>query len=102
MHVGNGRLTKTKEEDHYIMARKPRLPYECYQCGKRWNSSQALFGQLRGHTYRRQRAEAKGEVGAVPRVAAAKHRSGSTLNERLRPSQGGEADRMRRRPGPLS
>jgi hypothetical protein len=84
------------------MARKPRLPYECYQCGTRWRTSQALFGDLRHHTYRRQRAQAEAEVGAVPGVAAAKHRSGSTLSERLRPSQGGEADRMSRRPGPLS
>jgi hypothetical protein len=84
------------------MARKPRLKFECYQCGTRWNNAQALFGHLRGHTYRRQRAEAETEVGVVPGVAAAKHRSGSTLSERLRPSQGGEADSMRRRPGPLS
>jgi hypothetical protein len=84
------------------MARKLRLPFECYRCGKRWKTSQALFGHLRGHTYRRQRAEAEAEVSAVPGVAAAKHRSGSTLSERLRPSQGGEADRMSRRPGPLS
>ena len=84
------------------MARKRRRKFECYQCGTRWKTSQALFGHLRGHAYRRQRAEAEAEVGAVPGAAAAKHRSGSTLRERLRPSQGGEADRMSRRPGPLS
>jgi hypothetical protein len=83
------------------MARKRRLPFECYTCGKRWKTSQALFGHIRGHTYRRQRAEAEAKVGAVPGVAAANNRSGSTRSERLRPSQGGEADYMRRRPGPL-
>ena len=84
------------------MARKPRLPFECFQCGTRWKSSQALFGHLRQHAYRRQRAQAEAEAGIVPGVAAVKNYSGSTLRKRLRPSQGGEADDMRRRPGPLS
>ena len=46
--------------------------------------------------------QAEAEVGAVPVVAAATNHSGSPLRKRLRPSQGGEADGMRRRPGPLS
>jgi hypothetical protein len=82
------------------MARKPRLPFECCQCGTRWKTSQARFGHLRGHTYLRQRAQAEAEVGVVPGVATAKSVV-ATLSERLRPSQGGEADRMSRRPGPL-
>lgn len=93
---------KPEEEDHCTMARKPRLPFECYQCGKRWKTSQALFGHLRHHTYLRQRAQAEAEIGAVPQGAAVKNHSGSTLRERLRPSQDGEAEGMRRRPGPLS
>ena len=84
------------------MARKPRLPFECFQCGTRWKNAQALFGHLRQHAYRRQRAQAEAEAGIVPGVAAVKNYSGSTLRKRLRPSQGGEADDMRRRPGPLS
>lgn len=84
------------------MPRKPRLPFECYQCGKRWKTSQALFGHLRHHTYLRQRAQAEAEIGAEPQGAAVKNHSGSTLRERLRPSQDGEAEGMRRRPGPLS
>lgn len=46
--------------------------------------------------------QAEAEVGAVPVVASAKNNSRSTLRKRIRPSQGGEADGMRRRPGPLS
>lgn len=84
------------------MARKRRLPFDCFQCGTRWKSSQALFGHLRQHAYRRQRAEAEAAVGAVPGVAAVKNHSGSTLRKRLRPSQGEAADGMRRRSGPLS
>jgi hypothetical protein len=84
------------------MARKPRLPWECYQCGRRWKTSQALFGHLRQHAYRRQRVEAEAELGAVPVVSAEKNNSSLTLSKRLRQSQGGEADGMRRRPGPLS
>lgn len=81
------------------MARKSRL--ECFQCGKRWKNAQALFGHLRQHAYRRQRAKAEAEAGAVPGVAAVKNHSGSTLRKRLRLPQGGEADDIRRRPGPL-
>ena len=66
------------------MARKPRLPFECYRCGKRWKTSQALFGHLRHHTYLRQGAQAEAEFGAVPPGAAV------------------QTDGMRRRPGPLS
>ncbi len=84
------------------MARKPRLPFECYRCGTRWKTSQALFGHLRHHTYLRQRAQAEAEVGAVPQGAALRNHSGSTLRERPRLSQGGEAGGISRRPGPLS
>lgn len=99
---GKAASPKPEKENHCTMARKPRLPFECYRCGKRWKTSQALFGHLRHHTYLRQRAQAEAEIGAVPQGAAVKNHSGSTLRERLRPSQGGEADCMRRRPGPLS
>lgn len=83
------------------MARKPRLPFECYRCGKRWRSSQALFGHLRQHALRRQREQAEVEMGGVPVAAAVKNHSGSTLRKRFRPSKGGEVNDMRCRPGPL-
>ncbi len=84
------------------MARKPRLPFECYRCGKRWKTSQALFWHLRHHTYPRQPAQAEAEPGTVPLGTPVKNHRGSTLRKWLRPSQGAETDGMRRRPGPLS
>ncbi len=84
------------------MARKLRLPFECYRCHKRWKTSQVLFGHLRQHALRRQREEAEAQIGAVPGVAAVKNHSSSTLRKRLRPSQGGDTEGIGRRPGPLS
>src|SRR5262249_30181307 len=84
------------------MARKPRLSWDCYKCGKRWKSSQALFGHLRQHALRRQREEAEAEGGRMPVNAAVRKHSGSTLRKWSHPPQDGEAEYMRRRPGPLS
>jgi hypothetical protein len=84
------------------MARKRRLPYDCFACGKRFKSAQAVRGHRRHCRYPRLKREAEAEAAAQPGVAAAQRNSGSTLRERLRSSQGAEADRVRRRPGPLS
>ena len=84
------------------MARKRRLPFDYFMCGRRFKNAQAVRGHRRHFRYPRLRREAEAEVGTLPRFAAVNNHSGSTLSERLCPSQGGEKDGMRRRPGPLS
>ena len=84
------------------MARKRRLPYECYSCGKRFKSAQAVRGHRRHCRYPRLRREAETEAAAQPGTAPAQRNRGSTTRARLQSSPGEDADRMRRRPGPLS
>ncbi len=83
------------------MARKSRLPFECFQCGTRWKNAQALFGHLR-HPHRRQHAQAEADGGVEPGAPTAQRSSASTTRGRPQSVPGGDADRIRRRPGPLS
>jgi hypothetical protein len=83
------------------MARKSRLPYECYSCGKRFKNAQGVRGHRRHCRYPRLRREAEAQAAAQPGAAPAQRNRGSTTRERLQSSPGEDADRMRRRPGPL-
>ena len=48
------------------MARKPRLPYECFSCGKRFKSAQGVRGHRRHCRYPRQRKQAEAEAARQP------------------------------------
>ena len=61
------------------MARKSRLPYECYSCGKCFKSAQAVRGHRRHCRYPRLKRQAEAQAGAQP----------------------GPATRFGKRPGPL-
>ena len=84
------------------MPRQSRLPYECYSCGRRFRNAQAVRGHRRHCQYPRLRREAEARAGAQPELPTAQHSSGSTTRGRPQSAQGGDADRVRRRPGPLS
>jgi hypothetical protein len=84
------------------MARKRRLPFDCFACGKCFKSAQAVRGHRRHCRYPRLRREAEAQAGAQPEPSTGQHRSGSTTRERPQSVHGGDADRIRRRPGPLS
>jgi hypothetical protein len=62
------------------MARKRRLPFDCFTCGKCFKNAQAVRAHLRHCTYSRQRAQAESDGRAQP----------------------GAATRVGKRPGPLS
>lgn len=48
------------------MARKSRLPYECYSCGTRFKSAQAVRGHRRHCRYPRLKRQAEAEAEAEP------------------------------------
>jgi len=62
------------------MARKSRLPYDCFACGKCFKSAQAVRGHRRHCRYPRLKREAESQAGAQPLPAT----------------------RFGKRPGPLS
>lgn len=82
------------------MAQKHRLPFGCFACGKRFKNAQAVRGHCR-HC-RDARLNRQAEAGGEPGAAVAQYRSGLPLSDARRSAQGGNADPMRRRPGPLS
>lgn len=48
------------------MARKPRLPYECFSCGKRFQGAQAVRGHRRHCRYPRLKRQAEAQVARQP------------------------------------
>ena len=62
------------------MARKSRLPYDCFACGKRFKNAQAVRGHRRHCRYPRLKRQAEAQAAAQP----------------------GTATRIGKRPGPLS
>ena len=85
------------------MARKRRLPYDCFTCGKRFKTAQGVRGHRRHCRYPRLKRQAEAEAAAQPEVAAVQRNNrGSTTRERLQSSSVEDAARVRRRPGPLS
>lgn len=86
------------------MARKRRLPYDCFACGMRFKNAQAVRGHRRHCRYPRLQRQAEAQAGSEPGASTAQHRSGSgsTTTERPHSFHAGDAARVRRRPGPLS
>ena len=84
------------------MARKRRLPFDCFACGKCFQSAQAVRGHRRHCRDARLTRQAQAEAVAQPGTPATQPTGEPTSRERLRISQSGEADCSRRRPGPLS
>ena len=84
------------------MARKRRLPFDCFACGKCFKSAQAVRGHCRHCRDARLTRQAQAEAAALPGTPATQRSNDTIARERLRSSQSGEADCSRRRPGPLS
>lgn len=63
------------------MARKSRLPYECYSCGKRFRSAQAVRGHRRHCRYPRLKRQAEAQAAAQPALATRFGKRPGPLNQ---------------------